>query len=92
MTAARRPVAEKSSSHCAVWTMRPPNVSMPGMSGIFGWHRKPVAAIRYCVLSVSPPASARRHSWASSSHRAPSTMVLNRMNRRTSYFSATFTA
>ena len=57
----------------------PANVSIPGMSGVFGWHRKPVAATRNWALNVSAPASATRQSWASSSHRAPSTVVLNRM-------------
>ena len=46
MTAARRPVRSRSSSHFAVWTMVPSNVSMPGISGIFGWDRNPVAVSR----------------------------------------------
>ena len=29
--------------------MRPLNVSIPGMSGVRGWDRKPVAAMRNCV-------------------------------------------
>ena len=33
---------------------------MPGMSGTFGWDRKPVAVIRYRAVSVSPSASATR--------------------------------
>ena len=65
---------------------------MPGISGVSGWDRKPVAVIRYRAVSVSPPASATRHTLASSSHRAPSTVVLNRMWRRTSYLSATSSA
>jgi hypothetical protein len=35
-----------SSSHLVVWTTVPSNVSMPGMSGILGWERKPVAVSR----------------------------------------------
>ena len=62
---------------------------MPGMSGICGWDRKPVAVIRNRAVSVSPSASATRQTLASSSQRAPSTVVLNRMCRRTSYLSAT---
>ena len=46
MTAARRPSRSRSSSHFVVWTTVPANVSMPGMSGIFGWDRKPVAVSR----------------------------------------------
>ncbi len=57
-----------------------------------GWDRKPVAVIRKRVAKVSPPASATRHISASSSHWAPSTVVLNRMWRRTSYLSATSAA
>ncbi len=43
-------------------------------------------------MSVSPPATATRQTLASSSHRAPSTTVLNRMCLRTSNLSATSSA
>ena len=72
-----------------MWTTLPSKLAIPGMSGVRGWDRKPVAVIRKRVVKVSPPASATRHTSASSSHRAPSTVVLNRMWRRTSYLSAT---
>jgi hypothetical protein len=44
------------------------------------------------VVSVSPPASATSQCFASSSQRAPSTVVLNRMCVRMSYLSATCSA
>ena len=51
-----------------------------------------MAVIRYRAVSVSPSASATCQTLASSSQRAPSTVVLNRMWRRTSYLSATSSA
>jgi hypothetical protein len=46
MTAARRPVRSTSSSHFAVWTTVPSKESIPGISGILGWDRNPVAVSR----------------------------------------------
>src|ERR1700720_1407639 len=59
--------------------LRPLNVSIPGISGVRGWNRNPVAATMNCVLSVSPPANATRHNWACSSYQTPSAVVWNRM-------------
>ena len=70
----------------------PSKLWMPGMSGVCGWDRNPVAVIRNCVSSVWPSDSVTRQSLASSSQRAPSTTELNRMWRRTSYLSATWSA
>src|SRR6478735_5092673 len=80
----------------------PPKLSRPGISGAFGWDRKPVAVIRYRAVSdersreepsdFSPAARATRQVLASSSQRAPSTVVLKRMWVRTSYLSATSSA
>ena len=44
------------------------------------------------MVRVSPPASPTRQQRASSSQRAPSTVVLKRMCLRTSYLSATSSA
>ena len=71
----------------------PPKLSRPGISGAFGWDRKPVAVIRY--RAVSDVAAGQRctcQALASSSQRAPSTVVLKRMWLRTSYLSATSSA
>jgi hypothetical protein len=59
--------------------IRPLKLVMPGMSGVFGWDRKPVAVIRKRLVSVSPSAKATFQTCASSSQRAPSTAALNRM-------------
>ena len=70
----------------------PAKLATPGISGTFGWDRKPVAVIRYCADIVTPLATATRQTPASSSQRAPSTTVLKRIWRRTSYLSATSSA
>ena len=46
------------SSHRAVWTTVPAKSSTPGMSGVQGWERKPVAVMRYVARTGEP--SARR--------------------------------
>ena len=46
MTAMRHPVGSKPSSQSVVWMTLPSKLLMPGMSGTFGWDRKPVAVIR----------------------------------------------
>ena len=88
----RLPAGLKSSSQAVVWMILPSKPWMPGMSGVCGWDRNPVAVIRYRALSVPPSPRATRHNPASSSQRAPSTVVWNRMWRRTSYLSATSSA
>lgn len=72
--------------------IRPSNSVMPGMSGMCGWDRNPVAVIRYRASSVAPSARFTRHTVASSSQRAPSTTTPKRIWRRTSYLSATSSA
>src|SRR6476661_7030696 len=124
MTATRRPSSGYSSSQAVVWMTLPAKSVTPGMSGTFGWERKPVAVIRYRAdsdersreepmdsdersreepmdsdersreepMDVSASATVTRQTFASSSHLAPSTMVLNRMCLRTSNLSATSSA
>ena len=63
---------------------------MPGMSGVFGWDRIAGFAVsRKRAATVCPPAICTIQCWASSSQRAPSTDVPNRMYRRRPYLSAT---
>src|SRR6478735_6578245 len=102
MTATLRPSSRYSSSQAVVWMTLPAKSVTPGMSGTFGWERKPVAVIRYRAdsdersreepMDVSASATVTRQTFASSSHLAPSTMVLNRMCLRTSNLSATSSA
>ncbi len=92
MTATLRPSSGYSSSQAVVWMTLPAKSVTPGMSGTFGWDRKPVAVIRYRADSISPSATVTRQTAASSSQRAPSTTVLNRMCLRTSNLSATSSA
>src|SRR4029078_7662156 len=127
MTATRRPSSGYSSSQAVVWMTLPAKSVTPGMSGTFGWERKPVAVIRYRAdsddgareepmdsdersreepmdsdersreepmdsdersreepMDVSASATVTRQTFASSSHLAPSTMVLNPLLLRTS--------
>ena len=92
MIATRLPASSTSGSHLAECTTVPAKSPTPSMSGSRGWDRNPVAVTRYVARTGSPPATWTSHSWASSSQRAPSTTVLNRMCRRRSYLSATCSA
>ena len=82
----------KSSSQSVVWMTLPSKSWIPGMSGVCGWDRNPVAVIRYWALRVLPSARLTCQRLVSSSHRALSTETLKRMWRRTSYLLATSTA
>src|SRR5437879_2714370 len=92
MTATLRPSSGYLSSHAVVWMTLPAKSVTPGMSGTFGCERKPVAVIRNRADSTSPSASVTFQVLASSSQRAPSTTVLNRMCPRMSNLSATSSA
>jgi hypothetical protein len=89
MTAALRPARSMPSSQLVVCTTVPAKVSMPAMSGIRGWERKPVAVSSSRAWMRSPSAVVTLQCRASSSHAALSTTVPNRMWRRTSYVVAT---
>ena len=87
MIATRLPRRSTSWFQRAVCMVSPANVSWPSIAGGLGCEKTPVAPITKRAVIVSPPAVAIRHTFASSSKSAPTTLVFKRMRSRTPYLS-----
>ena len=75
--------------HSPVWYVWPAKLSRPGIDGILGIERQPVAMIRKAAVSVSPRSVVTFQRMAPSSRTALVTLVPNSMSRRRSNRSAT---